>query len=130
MWRQALFVCLLVAMPVLAQEGHPLTGTWTGDWGSTNAPRTHLTLVMNWEGDEKIGGVINPGPDAIPIQNIVINFTNWTVRIDAEAKDAAGKAVRVQADGKIEDLGSPRRRLSGTWRQGTVMGDFKVTREQ
>jgi hypothetical protein len=130
MWRQALFVCLLVAMPVLAQEGHPLTGTWTGDWGSTNAPRTHLTLVLNWEGDEKIAGVINPGPDAIPIQNIVINFTNWTVRIDAEAKDAAGKAVRVQADGKIEDLGSPRRRLSGTWRQGTVMGDFKVTREQ
>jgi hypothetical protein len=130
MWRKTLFVCLAIALPVLAQEGHPLTGTWTGDWGTTNAPRTHLTLVMNWDGDDKIAGVINPGPDAIPIQNIVINFTNWTVRIDAEAKDAAGKAVRVQAEGKIDDLGSPRRNLAGTWRQGTVMGDFKVTRQQ
>jgi hypothetical protein len=130
MWRKTLFVCLTIALPVLAQEGHPLTGTWTGDWGTTSAPRTHLTLVMNWDGDDKIAGVINPGPDAIPIQNIVINFTNWTVRIEAEAKDAAGKAVRVQAEGKIDDLGSPRRNLAGTWRQGTVMGDFKVTRQQ
>ena len=130
MWRKTLFVCLTMAVPLLAQEGHPLTGTWTGDWGTANVPRTHLTLVMNWEGDDKIAGVINPGPDAIPIQNIVINFTNWTVRIEAEGKDADGKAVRVQAEGKIEDLGSPRRKLTGTWRQGTVMGDFKVTRQQ
>jgi hypothetical protein len=130
MWRRAFLICLTMAVPLLAQEGHPLTGTWTGDWGTASAPRTHLTLVMSWDGDDKIAGVINPGPDAIPIQNIVINFTNWTVRIEAEAKDAAGKAVRVQAEGKIEDLGSPRRKLAGTWRQGTVMGDFKVTRQQ
>ena len=130
MWRRILLVCLFVALPALGQEGHPITGTWTGDWGPANGPKTHLTLVMNWEGDDKIGGVINPGPDSIPIQNIVINFANWTVRIEAESKDPAGKALRVQADAKIENLGSPRRKLSGTWRQGTVMGDFTVTREQ
>jgi hypothetical protein len=130
MWRRILFVCLFVAMPVLGQEGHPLTGTWTGDWGAASAARSHITLVIGWEGDDKIAGVINPGPDAVPIQNIVINFTNWTVRIEAESKDAAGKALRIQADGKIENLGSPRRKLSGTWRQGTVMGDFNVTRQQ
>jgi hypothetical protein len=120
-----------MAVSALAQEGHPLTGTWTGDWGPANGPRTHLTLVMSWDGDDKIGGVINPGPDAVPMQTLAVtNFTNWTVRIEAETKDASGSPVRIQADGKIEELGSPRRKMSGTWRQGTVVGDFKVTRQQ
>jgi hypothetical protein len=130
MWRRLLFVCLTIATSGFAQEGHPLTGTWTGDWGTSNGPRTHLTFVMNWDGNDKITGVINPGPDSMPIQNITVNFTNWTVRIDAEAKDAAGKALKVQADGKLENMGSPRRQLIGTWRQGTVTGQFKVTRAQ
>lgn|SRR5678815_1222871 len=130
MWRRTLFVCLMMTVPAFAQEGHPLTGTWTGDWGSANTPRTHLTIVLNWNGDERITGVINPGPDAVMIQTIAINFTNWTVRIDAEAKDASGNPVRLEVNGRIEDLGSPRRKLTGTWRQGTVAGDFKVTREQ
>src|SRR5262245_48027441 len=130
MWRRSLFVCLAIATSMLAQEGHPLTGTWTGDWGAASGPRTHLTLVMNWEGDDKVTGVINPGPDSMTMQNIIVNFANWTVRIDAEAKDAAGKAIRVQADARLENMGSPRRQLVGTWRQGTVAGDFKVTRAQ
>ena len=41
----------------LAQEGHPLTGSWTGDWGPTPTERNSITLVMEWEG-EKIGGFV------------------------------------------------------------------------
>jgi hypothetical protein len=62
--------------------------------------------------------------------NVFVDYSNWVVRLDAESKDAAGKAVRIDADGKLENLGSPRRRLVGSWRQGDVTGDFKVTREQ
>jgi hypothetical protein len=83
---------------------------------------------MNWDGD-KVTGVMNPGPDSAPL-NIQVDYTNWVVRFDAESKDAAGKAVRIEAEGKIEDLGSPRRRLVGSWRQGGMTGDFKVTRTQ
>jgi hypothetical protein len=129
MWRRILFVWLAVAVSAFAQEGHPLTGTWTGDWGPANSPRTHLTLVINWDSDDKIAGVLNPGPDSTPI-TIAVNLTNWTVRIDADAKDASGYIVHIQADGKLEDMGSPRRRLTGTWHQGSATGDFKVTREQ
>jgi hypothetical protein len=85
---------------------------------------------MSWASDDRIAGVINPGPDAVMVQTMAINFTNWTVRIDAETKDASGKPLRIEANGRIDDLGSPRRKLTGTWRQGTVTGDFKVTREQ
>jgi len=129
MWKRTLFLCFALAGSALAQEGHPLTGTWTGDWGAANAPRTHLTLVISWDGDDKIAGVMNPGPDSTPM-TITANFTNWTVRIDADTKDASGKTVHIQADGKLEDIGSARRKLTGTWRQGNVSADLQVMREQ
>jgi len=128
MRRQVLFVFLAAAVSALAQEGHPLTGTWTGDWGVTAAQRNHLTLVMNWDG-EKVTGLINPGPDSAPLQSVTVDFTRWIVRFSAETKDAAGNPVRLEAEGKLEDVGSPRRKLTGTWHQGALTGDFKVTRE-
>ena len=129
MWRRVLFLCLgVIASAAFAQEGHPLSGTWTGDWAPPNsAQRTHITLVLNWDGD-KVTGVMNPGPDSSPL-NVSVDYGNWTVRIDAEGKDAAGKAIRFEAEGKLEDMGSPRRRLTGNWHQGTVGGTFKITRE-
>jgi len=128
MWKRVLFVCLAVAISALAQEGHPLSGTWTGDWGPGNGPRNHITLVMNWDGD-KVTGVMNPGPDSSPL-NVFVDYSSWSVRLDAESKDTAGKAVRIEAEGKLEDIGSPRRKLVGMWRQADVTGEFKVTREQ
>jgi hypothetical protein len=32
-------------------------------------------------------------------------------------------------DGKLDNLGSYNRTLTGTWMQGPVKGDFKVTRD-
>jgi hypothetical protein len=58
-----------------------------------------------------------------------VDYTKWIVRIEAETKDATGKPVRIQAEGAVEDLGSPHRRLVGKWTQGGVSGEFKVTRE-
>src|SRR5678815_31423 len=118
MWKRALFLCIAVAAgTALAQEGHPLSGTRTGDWGLPNqAQRTHITLVMSWDGD-KVTGVINPGPDSAAL-NVFVDYGSWEVRIDADSKDASGKPVKIEAEGKLEALGSPRRRLSGTWHQG------------
>src|SRR5262245_52283021 len=99
MWRRVLFLCLaVVASTAFAQEGHPLSGTWTGDWAPPNSTqRTHITLVMNWDGD-KVTGVLNPGPDSSPI-NVLVDYGKWTVRFDAEGKDATGKAIKIEAEG-------------------------------
>jgi hypothetical protein len=105
--------------PGLAQEGHPLTGTWSGDWGPTPSERHHLTLVMNWDG-ERVTGLINPGPDGVPIGTVVVDVTDWTVRIEAEA---------ISAEGRLDDIGSYHRTLSGAWRQGATAGDFTLTRD-
>jgi hypothetical protein len=120
--------CAIAILPSLAQEGHPLTGTWAGDWGPTITQRTHLTLVMNWDG-KNISGTINPGPDAIPLASVYLDVTNWTVRIEADTKDSSGKAVHIVAEGRLEDLSSYHRRIEGTWHQGTAQGDFRITRD-
>ena len=101
------------------QEGHPLTGTWAGDWGPAGAQRTHITMVMEWDG-KAVTGMINPGPDAIPLTTVSVDWGTWTVRLEAKG---------IAAEGRLEDIGSYHRRIVGTWNQGGAKGDFKLTRD-
>jgi hypothetical protein len=117
----------LSAVSALAQEGHPLTGTWSGDWGPGTSQRTHITMVMTWDG-KTVSGTINPGPDAVAVPAIALDVTNWTIRFEADAKGASGP-VRISAEGRLDDLASSHRTITGTWRQGTTKGDFKLTRD-
>jgi hypothetical protein len=125
-------VCLTlsVATAARAQEGHPLVGTWYGDWGASPQQRHDVTIVMTWDG-KTIGGTIDPGPDAVPFKTATLDSSTWSVHIEAEraAKGAGSPAVRYVIDGKISNLGSYNRTLSGTWTAGTTKGDFKVARE-
>src|SRR5215472_11492624 len=50
-----------------AQEGHPLTGTWYGDFGMTAGQRNDLTVIMKWDG-ANVSGMVNPGPSVVPIK--------------------------------------------------------------
>ncbi len=128
-----LLACVSVAIPLLAQEGHPLVGTWHGDWGPTLTHRNDVTLVLDWDG-KNITGLINPGPDSIKLQKATLEPSNdpknWVVHFEADAKDHEGKVVHFMIDGKIENLTAIRRSIVGTWNHGNVRGDFKVTRDQ
>ena len=126
--RLGLLVALGIAATLSAQQGHPLTGTWNGDWGLSPTQRTQVTFVMNWDG-KNVTGIMNPGPDSVPLSSVFVDVTNWNVRIEADARDASGKPVHVSAEGKLEDLGSYHRTITGTWHQGTAKGDFKITRD-
>ena len=119
-------ICVLVVLSArapLAQEGHPLSGTWSGDWGAGPAKRTHVTMVMVWDGTS-ITGTINPGPDAIVVPAIALDVTTWTVRFEADAKDG-----RIAVEGRIDDIAATHRTIAGSWRQGSAKGDFKLTRD-
>jgi hypothetical protein len=122
-----LLACLGMAVSAVAQQGHPLTGTWNGDWGTTPTQRTQLTVVMNWDGKE-VKTVINPGPNSAPGM-VTVDVVTWMVHIEGDLKDSSGKTVRVVADGKLEDLGNYHRTIEGTWRQGGATGNFKLTRD-
>ena len=122
-----LLVCLGVVQPGFAQQGHPLTGTWNGDWGTNPIQRTQLTIVMTWDGKE-VKAVINPGPDSAS-GSVSLDVIGWIIRIEADLKDPSGKPVHVVAEGKLEDIGAYHRTIAGTWRQGTANGTFKLTRD-
>ncbi len=123
----SLLICLAVAAAADAQYGHPLKGSWSGDWGPTKETRNRLLLQLNWDG-KAITGTINPGPTAVSLQKATLDPSNWTVHFEAEGKDQSGRAVRYVVDGKLENLGAYNRVLSGTWTQGGVKGDFRVVR--
>jgi hypothetical protein len=117
-----------VAVAALAQQGHPLTGTWSGDWGPSPTERHQITLVLSWDG-KNVTGIMNPGPDSIPLSSVFVDVSNWTVRIEADGKDTGGKPVHISAEGRLDDLGSYHRKLAGAWTQGATKGDFKLTRD-
>lgn len=119
---------LTLAVAASAQEGHPLTGTWAGDWGPTATDRTRVTIVMNWDG-KTVSGIINPGPNAIPLGSVYVDWATWTVRLEADGKDASGQPVRISAEGRLEDIGSYHRRIVGTWTQGGMQGELRLTRD-
>ncbi len=123
-WLGLAVAAAAVAAVALAQQGHPLTGTWSGDWGPTATERHQVTLVMSWDG-KSVSGLMNPGPDSIPLASVFVDVTNWTVRIEADAKDK----THISAEGRLEDLGSYHRFISGKWQQGAAKGDFRVTRD-
>ena len=122
-----LLAAVAIVVPALPQalnegQGHPLKGVWLGDWGVDKNKRNPVTIEMDWDGKAITGG-INPGPDVIHFTKAELDPNNWTVHLEAESK-----GIRYVIDGKIENLGSLRRTIVGTWAQGNQKGSFKIRR--
>jgi hypothetical protein len=111
-----------------AQEGHPLKGSWSGDWGSTASQRSPLLIVMDFDG--QITGTINPGTDNLIIKNATLDPQGWVLHLEAESKDKSGQIIKFVLDGKIDGLALYNRSIKGSWSSQTGKGDFKVTRSK
>jgi hypothetical protein len=121
------FVVLAVAASASAQFGHPLKGSWSGDWGAGNSNRQHVVLNLNWDG-KAISGVINPGANEVTLTTATLDPSTWMVHFEGNGKDKNGANVHYVIDGKVENLGAFQRFITGTWTQGSEKGTFKVTR--
>ena len=123
------FLVCLTAIPAIAQEGHPLKGSWLGTWAGNKTLGNDGLIVMTWDG-KNVTGTINPGTDNIPIKSATLNPEGWLVHIEADAKDKAGAVTSYIVDGKIENLPLANRVVTGTWKDnkgGT--GAFKIGRQ-
>ena len=120
-------VVLAVSGSAAAQYGHPLKGSWSGDWGPSEDDRRRLLLLLDWDGGA-VTGTINPGPNAVPIAAAALDPATWSVRIEAEGRDAGGNPIRYAIDGELQNIGSYNRVLTGSWTQGGVTGDFALIR--
>ncbi|MDR2213707.1 MAG: hypothetical protein LBE21_08815 [Pseudomonadales bacterium] len=115
--------------PAFAQQGHPLAGTWLGDWGPDASTRHFLILIMDWDG-QAITGSANPGPDATPIDTLTLDSSDWSVNIDMTVKDSQSQPVHFKGEGTINDLGSQTRNITGTWSDDEGHnGSFRLERQ-
>jgi hypothetical protein len=119
-------VCL--GAPTIAQEGHPLKGSWLGTWGPSKLHSNDILVIMNWDG-KTISGMINPGTDNIPLGPASLEPDGWVVRLEAEGKDKDGSAVRYVIEGKLENLELPNRSINGTWSSNKGRGAFTASRQ-
>jgi hypothetical protein len=118
---------LAIAGTASAQFGHPLKGSWSGDWGPTKTNRTRVLVDIGWDG-KALNVIVNPGPNAVAMPKTTVDFNTWTVHFEGDGKDPAGTMVHYVIDGKLENLGAFQRFITGTWTQGSAKGDFRITR--
>src|SRR5258707_5231704 len=95
----ALPISTSFAAPAIAQEGHPLKGSWLGTWGPSQNHADDVLVVLKWDG-KAISGTINPGTDNIAIKNAVLTPEGWVVHLEGAGKDKAGKPTTYVIKGK------------------------------
>jgi hypothetical protein len=114
--------------PSGAQEGHPLKGSWLGEWQGNAVHGDNILLVLDWDG-KAITGMINPGTDNMALTRASLEPDGWAVRLEAEGKDKDGSAVRYVIEGKLENLELPNRAINGTWSSNKGRGTFTASRQ-
>jgi hypothetical protein len=119
---------LALGGPAVAQEGHPLKGSWNGTWGPAKTHSNDLLMVLNWDG-KAITGTINPGTDNMQIKHATLTPEGWVVRMEADGKDASGAPLNYTIEGKIENIALHNRTITGTWKNQRESGAFKLQRQ-
>jgi hypothetical protein len=138
----SLLACLAIAIPALAQFGHPLKGSWSGEWRQNASTEHRILLEFKWEGKYGVNpeggiltGTLNPGPNAAPMKNIKLTPPSggvenadapWVLHFEADARDADGNNVKVVVDGFLENIGAYKRFITGSWQEGNKKGPFRV----
>lgn len=122
----AILVLGIAVAPLNAQQGHPLTGSWSGE-RSIDGQNSRILMVLDLQPDQSFTGYIVERGARLPLSTVTLNPDDWTVAIAASGKDRAGNDLAYRIEASIENLGSHNNRvLDGTWREGNASGDFRV----
>jgi hypothetical protein len=124
-----LLVCVALepAATSFAQEGHPLKGSWIGEWDSNELHGDSVIVILDWDGNA-VTGTINPGTDDIEVDEVTLDPDDWSVTIEADAESDRGP-VRYRIEGTINNLELPSRSIVGTWAAGNAGGRFEIVRQ-
>src|SRR5207247_10006799 len=106
-------ICIITVLalgaPAFAQWGHPLKGSWSGEWWLKKGEENRVLLEFNWDG-KTLTGVLNPGTENVTLQKLSLEppgggvataMSQWLLQFEADAKDQSGKAVHHVLDGKL-----------------------------
>ena len=116
-------VMAIAVSAALAQEGHPLTGSWSGN-RNVDGKNARVLMVMELARDQTISGYVLEQGKRVPLEAVTLDPATWAVSFSLGASEG-GPRYKVEAG--FEDMGSAtNRRLVGTWSNGTDSGDFSV----
>ena len=137
LWFTCIVAIAAMAGSALAQFGHPLKGSWSGEWSLKKGDENRILLDFDWDG-KTLKGMLNPGTDNVTLQKLTLQpppitdvskgMDPWQLHFEADTKDASGKAVHLVVDGKLQNIGAYSKFITGTWTVGGQKADFKVTR--
>ena len=82
----AVLGCMALILPLAAQEGFPMKGSWLGEWGDA---KNQVFVVFDWDG-KVISGAINPGTETITVKNASLAPTPVPPPAGAPAAAPAG----------------------------------------
>jgi hypothetical protein len=128
---------LTFAGSIRAQEGHPMTGTWYGEYG-TGAAKKDITLVMKWDGS-KVSGLVNPGPGATPITSVTLDIIPGKAGTfslnNPEGTQPIPPVFNVKIvigdlalEGRMQNPVGGNRSITGTYTRGADKGPFQIKR--
>ena len=131
-----LLTVFAMVVPAFAQTGHPLKGSWSGDWWLKKGEENHVLLDFDWDG-KVLKGMLNPGTDNASMQKLTLQpppnvvaraMDPWLLHFEADVKESSGRTVHYVVDGKLENIGAYAKFITGTWTVGNQKGEFKVVR--
>src|SRR5436190_13860987 len=90
---------LALVAPAFAQWGHPLKGSWSGEWWLKKGDENRVLLDFEWDG-KTLKGMLNPGTDNVTVQNLTLQtppvdnvskaMDPWLLHFEADVKDSSG----------------------------------------
>ncbi len=127
LFTTAILMLMLSTAKISAQHGHPLVGSWSGNWTDAQGQSVRLLILLDFSEDQVISGTIIENTARMAIQSAVLDPSDWSLVIKASRRDGEGQSVDYEVLGKIENLGSARERaIAGTWKRGGESGPFRV----
>jgi hypothetical protein len=117
----------LAGSMALGQHGHPLQGSWSGNWTS-GGQQGRLLVLLDFGTDQVISGNIIEDSIRTPIKEATLDLDTWTVTLKGDQKEQDGSTLPIEIKGTIENLGSiTERAIVGTWHKGSAAGDVRLT---
>ena len=133
----AITAMVALVAPAFAQMGHPLKGSWSGEWWVKKGEENRVLLDFDWDG-KALKGMLNPGTDNAALANLRLQtppvndvskaMDPWLLHFEADVKDSSGRMVHYVVDGKLQNIGAFAKFITGTWAVGNQKGEFKVVR--
>src|SRR5262245_45801601 len=111
-------------LPAFAQTGHPLKGSWSGEWWVKKGDDNRVMLKFDSDGTA-LKGMRNPGTNNAAMQKFTLQtppitdvskaMDPWLLHFEADLKDSSGRTVHQVVDGKLQNIGAYSKFITGTW---------------